>query len=353
VFRFILRRLLYSIPVLFGIVLAVFVIARILPGDVCRATLGERATEEVCEQFREENGLNEPYYVQFAVYVGDLLTGDLGESLQLRRPVSQIMVERLPVTLQLSVAALFLAILIGIPAGVIAGYRHNSSVDVATVIGSNLGVAIPVFVLGLVLQFIFSKVLQDTFLYLPPSGQLTPGVIPEPFYEAWGLPENGLFVFIANIDIVNAILTLNWEVLWDAFRHLILPAITLATIPIAVIVRMTRSSLLDTMGLDYVRTARAKGLRERLVVRRHALRNSLLPVVTIIGLSLGTLLGGAILTETIFGLTGVGKTLFDAITSRDYTVIQGFTLVIAVAFVLINLVTDILYSFLDPKVRVH
>jgi peptide/nickel transport system permease protein len=236
---------------------------------------------------------------------------------------------------------------------VIAGYRHNSTADVATVIGSNLGVAIPVFVLGLVLQFIFSKVLQDTPLFLPPSGQLTPGVIPEPFYEVWGLPENGVFVFIANIDILNAILTLNWEVLWDAIRHLILPAITLATIPIAVIVRMTRSSLLDTMGLDYVRTARAKGLRERVVVRRHALRNSLLPVVTIIGLSLGTLLGGAILTETIFGLTGVGKTLFDAISSRDYTVIQGFTLVIAVAFVLINLVTDIIYSFLDPKVRVH
>jgi peptide/nickel transport system permease protein len=350
--RFIARRLLFSIPVLIGIVFAVFLLARVLPGDVCRATLGERATDEVCDQFREENGLNEPLYVQFAVYVGDLLTGDLGESLQHRRPVTDLMVERLPVTLQLSLAALLLAIVVGIPAGVLAGYKHNSGTDVATIVGSNLGVSIPVFVLGLFLQFIFAKVLADTFLALPPSGQLTAGVIPEPFYEFWGLPENGFFVFISNIDILNALLTFNWEVLWDAIRHLILPAVTLATIPIAIVVRMTRSSLLDTLGLDYVRTARAKGLKERLVVGRHALRNSLLPVVTIIGLSLGTLLGGAILTETIFSLTGVGKTLFDAISSRDYPVVQGFTLVIAVGFVLINLFTDIIYTFLDPKVRV-
>jgi peptide/nickel transport system permease protein len=352
VLRFILRRLLYSIPVLIGIVIAVFLLARVLPGDVCRATLGERATDEVCDQFREENGLNEPIYIQFGVYVGHLLTGDLGESLQYRRPVSDLMIERLPVTLQLAFAALLLAILIGIPVGVIAGYKHNSGTDVAAVVGSNLGVSIPVFVLGLMLQFVFAKVLADTFLALPPSGQLTPGVIPEPFYEAWGLPPNDVFEFIANIDVLNAILTLNWEVFWDAIRHLILPAIALATIPIAIVVRMTRSSLLDTLGLDYVRTARAKGLRERMVVGRHALRNSLLPVVTVIGLSLGTLLGGAILTETIFSLTGVGKTLFDAIAARDYTVIQGFTLVIAVGFVLINLLTDIVYTFLDPKVRV-
>jgi peptide/nickel transport system permease protein len=350
--RFIVRRLLFSIPVLIGIVVAVFLLARILPGDVCRATLGERATDEVCEQFREENGLNDSFVTQFRIYAQGLLTGDLGESLQHRRPVSQLMIERLPVTLQLSAAALFLAIIIGIPAGVIAGYRHNSATDVAAVVGSNLGVSIPVFVLGLVLQYVFAKMLAGTIFYLPPSGELTAGVIPEPFYEVWGIPETGLTEFISNIDTLNALLTLNWEVLWDALRHLVLPAITLATIPIAVVVRMTRSSLLDTLGLDYVRTARAKGLRERLVVGRHALRNSLLPVVTVIALSLGTLLGGAILTETIFGLTGVGKTLFDAIAARDYTVVQGFTLVVAFVFVIINLMTDIMYTFLDPKVRV-
>ncbi len=256
--RFIVRRLLYSIPVLIGIVVAVFLLARILPGDVCRATLGERATDELCDAFREENGLNDNVFVQFGVYAGNLLTGDLGESLQHRRAVSDLMLERLPVTLQLSVAALLLAIVIGIPVGVIAGYRHNSATDVAAVVGSNVGVSIPVFVLGLFLQFIFAKVLADTVLALPPSGQLTPGVIPEPFYEASGLPANDIFVFISNIDTLNAVLTLNLAVLWDAIQHFILPAITLATIPIAIIVRMTRSSLLDTLGLDYVRTARAK-----------------------------------------------------------------------------------------------
>ena len=152
--------------------------------------------------------------------------------------------------------------------------------------------------------------------------------------------------------LLNSILIWRWDIFWDASRHLVLPALALATIPMAVIARMTRSSLLDTLGLDYVRTARAKGLKERLVVTRHALRNSMLPVVTIIGLSLGTLIGGAILTETIFNLTGVGKTLYDAINARDYTVVQGFTLVIAVAFVLVNLLTDVFYTFLDPRVRV-
>jgi peptide/nickel transport system permease protein len=168
----------------------------------------------------------------------------------------------------------------------------------------------------------------------------------------WGIPENPVFQFISNIDTVNAILIWRWDIFWDAVRHLILPAVALSTIAMAVIARMTRSSLLDVLGLDYVRTARAKGLQERLVIGRHALRNSMLPVVTVIGLSLGTLLGGAILTETIFNITGVGKTLFDAISGRDYFVVQGFTLVVAVAFVIINLLTDILYGILDPKVRV-
>jgi peptide/nickel transport system permease protein len=209
-----------------------------------------------------------------------------------------------------------------------------------------------VFVLGLILQYVFAKQLNDTVLGLPASGQLTAGTIPDPFYEVWGIGENSFFEFVSNIDLVNAVLIWRWDIFVDALQHLILPAVALSTIPMAVIARMTRSSLLDTLGLDYVRTARAKGLRERVVVIRHALRNSLLPVVTVIGLSLGTLVGGAILTETIFNLTGVGKTLFDAITGRDYFVVQGFTLVVAVGFVIVNLITDIVYTFLDPKVRV-
>jgi peptide/nickel transport system permease protein len=177
-------------------------------------------------------------------------------------------------------------------------------------------------------------------------------VVSPSFYEQWGWSENGVVSFLANFELLNAVLIWRWDIFWDAGRHLILPAIALATIPMAVIARMTRSSLLDTLGLDYVRTARAKGLNERLVVGRHALRNSMMPVVTIIGLSLGTLIGGAILTETIFNLTGVGKTLYDSITARDYAVIQGFTLVIAIAFVIVNLITDVVYTFLDPRVRV-
>lgn len=350
--RFIVRRLLSSIPVLFGILLATFVIARVIPGDPCQAALQERATPAACVDFNERFGFNDPILVQFGSYVGDVLTGDLGESIRLRQPVTDLLIERLPVTLQLSFAALFIAVLIGVPLGVLAGTRHNSKTDVGTIVGANLGVSIPVFVLGLILQYVFAKQLNDTPLGLPASGQLTAGTIPEPFYEAWGIGENPFFEFVGNIDLVNAVLIWRWDIFVDGLQHLILPAVALATIPMAVIARMTRSSLLDVLGLEYVRTARAKGLRERIVIARHALRNSLLPVVTVIGLSLGTLVGGAILTETIFNLTGVGKTLFDAIQGRDYFVVQGFTLVIAVGFVIVNLITDIVYTFLDPKVRV-
>jgi peptide/nickel transport system permease protein len=351
-FRFIVRRLLSSIPVLIGILLFTFIIARVIPGDPCQAALQERATPEACADFNERYGFNDPLVVQFVDYARDVVTGDLGDSIRQRQPVTELLIERLPVTLQLSVAALFIAVIVGVPLGVLAATRHNSRTDVATIVGANIGVSIPVFVLGLILQYIFAKQLEGTFLELPTSGQLTAGVIPEPFYEVWGIGQNSFFEFVANIDLVNAVLIWRWDIFVDALQHLILPALALATIPMAVIARMTRSSLLDVLGLDYVRTARAKGLRERLVIARHALRNSLLPVVTVIGLSLGTLVGGAILTETIFNLTGVGKTLFDSITGRDYFVVQGFTLVVAIGFVIINLITDIVYTLLDPKVRV-
>ena len=330
----------------------VFFLTRLAPGDPAALMLGDQATPEDVARLREVYGLDQPVLVQFRDYMGDVFTGDLGDSVKFRRPVTDLLVERLPVTLQLSAAALFLAVLIGVPLGVIAGYRHNSKTDVATIVGANVGVSIPVFVLGLVLQYLFAKQLANTPFGLPPSGQLSAGSLPDPWYQVWGLRENPVFEFIANFDLLNAVLIWRWDVFVDGMQHLILPALALSTIPMAVIARMTRSSLLDVLGLDYVRTARAKGLRERAVVIRHALRNSLLPVVTVIGLSLGTLLGGAILTETIFNLTGVGKTLFDAIQGRDYFVVQGFTLVVAVTFVVVNLITDILYSFLDPQVRV-
>ncbi len=349
--RFIARRLLTAIPVLLGILAVVFSIARLIPGDPCRAALGERATDAVCDAYNERYGLNRSIFTQFRIYLGDVLQGDLGNSFRFNKPVTDLMIERLPLTIELSVAALSLAVLVGVPLGVISAYRHNSKVDVATMIGANVGVSMPVFWLGLMLQYLFAVQLAGTPLALPPSGRLDAGMIPEPWYEKWGLPENGVFEFISNLEVLNGVLTFQWDVTWSAITHLVLPAIALATIPLAIVARMTRSSLLDVLGLDYVRTARAKGQNERLVVLRHGLRNALLPVVTVIGLSLGALIGGAILTETIFNLSGVGKTLFDAIESRDYTVVQGFTLIIAVGFVLVNMAVDILYTFLDPRVR--
>jgi peptide/nickel transport system permease protein len=241
---------------------------------------------------------------------------------------------------------------VGIPLGVIAAYRRNTAVDAAAVVTANVGVSMPVFWLGLLLQYFFSITLKGTPLALPPSGRLSAGLIAEPFYSQWGLSKNFLFEFISHFNILNGLLQWNWRIVVDAATHLVLPAVALGTIPLALIARMTRSSLLDVLGQDYIRTARAKGLRELLVVRRHALRSALLPVVTVIGLSLGSLIGGAILTETVFGLTGVGKTLFDAIESRDYTVVQGFSLIVGLAFVAVNLLTDIIYTRIDPRVRV-
>ena len=350
--RFIVRRLLTAIPVLLGILALVFGIARLIPGDPCIAALGERATEEVCDAYNERFGLNESLLKQFSIYLGDVVQGDLGDSFRFNKPVTDLLIERLPLTVELSVAALTIALLVGVPLGVISAYRHNTKLDVMTMFFANIGVSMPVFWLGLMLQYLFAVQFRDTPISLPPSGRLDAGLLPEPFYEKFGWGENGVFEFIANMETVNSVLTFNGEAFSSSVLHLILPAFALATIPIAIIARMTRSSLLDVLGLDYVRTARAKGLSERLVVVRHGLRNALLPVVTIIGLSLGTLIGGAILTETIFNLSGVGKTLFDAIESRDYTVVQGFTLVISLVFVLVNLMVDVLYTYLDPRVRI-
>ena len=223
---------------------------------------------------------------------------------------------------------------------------------------ANLGVSIPVFVLGLLLAYFFAVVLRDTPFALPPANRYSAGVIPTEIAVAWGLdglqgPLRGLLDFISNMAIPNAILTLNPGNLVDAVRHLILPSVALATIPMAVIARVTRSSLLDVLGSDYIRTARAKGLSEREVVSKHALRNALLPVATVVGLSLGGLLSGAVLTETIFGFAGIGRTISEAITARDYVVVQGVTVVVSVGYVVVNLIVDISYAYLDPRVRIN
>jgi len=354
--QYIVRRVLVGIPVLLGVILIVFVLARVIPGDPCRAALGEKATDVICDAFNVRYGLNEPIPVQFLVYLGSLVHGDLGSSLRFGRPVSDILAERLPMTIELTIYALIFATVVGITLGRLSAVRRNSPADVGTMMLANLGVSIPVFVLGLILAYVFAVVLKGTPLALPPSGRLTPGVEVTPLAVAWGLqglggPPRAILDFLSNIYTLNALVTGQWNVLGDSFRHLILPAIALGTIPMAIIARMTRSSLVDVLGLDYVRTARAKGLQEKHVVSRHAMRNALLPVVTVIGLSLGGLLSGAVLTETIFNLTGIGKTITEAITGRDYIIIQGVVIVVAIIYLVVNLVVDVSYAVLDPRIR--
>lgn len=356
---FIVRRTLLAIPVLIGIVVVVFLLIRAIPGEPCTAILGEQATEEACERFDEANGLNEPIYTQLGIYLANVATFDLGESIRFSRPVNQLLIERLPLTIELALSALTISVLVGVPLGVIAARKHNTLIDSATMAFANIGVSMPVFWLGLMLAYVFALVLRDTPFALPPSGRLTAGVFSEPYYEVWGwsLTEGSTWArfneFIGNHYIFNSVITGQWDLFRDAVKHMILPAVALATIPLAIIARITRSSLLEVMGKDYIRTARAKGAREKRVVRRHALRNSLLPVVTIVGLQMGLLLGGAVLTETVFNLAGIGRALFDAITGRDYAIVQGFTVIIAAGYVLVNLLVDLSYAYLDPRIRVE
>lgn len=353
---FVLRRLLISIPVLFGIIVLVFVVTRVLPGDPCRVLLGERATDAACNTFNHARGLDRPIPEQFIAYLGNLSRGDLGSSFRTSRPVSSLLIERLPMTLELSVYALLFATSLGILLGVISAYKRNSAVDVVTMATANLGVSIPVFVLGLLLAFVFAILLKDTPLALPPSGRMTAGISVVPLAVRWGMegdhgPLRAVVDFVSNMYTVNGLLSAQWNVFVDAIRHMILPAVALGTIPLAIIARITRSSLLDVLGLDYVRTARAKGLTDRSVVRKHALPNAMLPMVTVIGLQIGGLLSGAVLTETIFNLPGVGQATYDAITSHDFAVIEGFVLVIAIGFLFINTIVDVSYAYLDPRLR--
>lgn len=285
--QYTIRRLLLAIPVLFAILVVVFAIARAIPGDPCKSILGEKATAETCELFAERYGLNEPIPVQFAIYMGDIVKGDLGDSIRFSRPITVMLAERLPMTIELAIAAMTIAVLVGIPAGILSAIRRNSPIDVITMTIATIGVSIPVFFLGLMLIYFFAVYLKDTPFALPPSGRLSAGLSPTPFYEVYemNIDEDSssylFYVFIAKHYIFNSIITANWEVLFDAVKHLILPAIALSTIPMAIIARITRSSMLDVLGLDYIRTARAKGLQRSVIVGKHAFRNALLPVVTV------------------------------------------------------------------------
>jgi len=355
--QYTIRRFLLSIPVIFGILVVTFVMARAIPGDPCKAMLGEKASVETCERFNREQGLDKSIPVQFGIYMKNMLSGDFGDSIRFSRPVTTILLERLPTTVELGLVSLLLAVSVGIPAGIISAVRRNSAVDVGVMVAANTGVSMPVYWLGLMLAYVFALLLKDTPFWLPPSGRLSAGMTAIPFYEVfqWEVVEGtfrySLFEFFANMYIFNSVISGDWEILGDVIKHLILPAVALSTIPLAIIARMTRSSMLEVLRQDYVRTARAKGLVYRSVILKHAFRNALLPVVTIIGLQVGTLFAGAVLTETIFGFAGVGRMLFEAITARDFPIVQAFTIVIAIGYVGANLLVDLSYVLIDPRIK--
>jgi peptide/nickel transport system permease protein len=332
--RYILKRLLNLIPVLLGITLLVFILLHLIPGDPAQILAGTRATPEIVEGIREQLGLNKPLPVQYLLFLGNLLRFNLGNSIMSGASIIQEITIRWPATFELSLAAMLIALILGIPAGVLAAVRKNSPIDNLTMSSSLLGVSMPVFWLGLLLIYLFAVNLQ----WLPPGLRISQEV------ALTFKPLTGFYVF-------DALLQLNWKGLKDVLAHLVLPALTLSTIPLAIIARITRSAMLEVLSQDYIRTARAKGVLERWVIFKHALKNALLPVVTIIGLQFGTLLSGAILTETIFSWPGIGFWIYEGILNRDYPVVQGGVIFVSISFVLINLLVDISYAFLDPRIQ--
>lgn len=339
--RFVLRRLALTVPVLIGLSILLFAWVRALPGDPARALLGQRATPEGIAQVRKQYGFDEPVVQQYLTYVGNLLTGDLGSSIQTGQPVVSSFFDRFPATVELALTALLFAVVIGVPLGYFAARRHGGALDSLTVGGSLLGVVVPVFFLAYLLKLVFAVGLDvpylDSLAIFPTSGRQDPRI-------------NA--THITNLFVLDGFLTREWDAAWDALVHLVLPAVALGTIPLAIIVRITRAAVLDVLDEDYVRTAESKGLLASTIRRRHVLRNALLPVVTTIGLQTGLLLSGAVLTETVFAFNGMGQYLFNAITTLDYPVLQGFILFIALMYAVINLSVDVLYGLIDPRVRV-
>lgn len=331
---YISRRILILIPTLLGVSIIVFVMLHITPGDPAELLLGERATEEALVELREHLGLNEPLYVQYGMFLKRLMKGDLGETIWTRQQVWTEIKHRFPATIELTLAALCIACFFGIIFGIISATKQYSVFDYVSMIGALAGVSMPIFWLGLIFMLIFSLNLG----WLPISGRLSVDIDLE---------------VITNFYILDAVLTRNWAALKDAVWHIIMPAVTLSTIPMAIVARMTRSAMLEVLRQDYIKTAKAKGLSNFTVTFKHALRNALIPVVTTVGLQFGVALGGAILTETIFAWPGVGKWMYDAVMQRDYMVIQGGTLIIAAVFVVINLCVDVLYAVINPRISVQ
>jgi ABC-type dipeptide/oligopeptide/nickel transport system permease component len=330
--KYIIKRLLMLIPVLLGVSLLVFVVMHLFAGDPASLMLGQHATRGQVEALRRELGLNDPIYVQFGRFIWQLLHGDLGRSLMTRAPVSAELLARFPATIELALFSLAIASALGVTVGVISAVKRYSIFDYVSMIGALLGVSMPIFWLGLILIIIFAVTLQ----WLPVAGRIDIGMEP---------------VTLTRFYLLDSLISGNWEAFGNALRHLILPGIALAAYSMAIIARMTRSTMLEVIKQDYIRTARAKGLDGRRVIYRHALKNVLIPVVTVIGLQLGLLLGGAFLTETVFSWPGIGSLTINAILAADFPVVQGSVILVAAVFVTVNLVVDLLYAWIDPRIR--
>jgi peptide/nickel transport system permease protein len=330
--RYVIGRLGQLVLVLIGVSVVVFFTMHVLPGDVATLLLGERATAAQLESLRHQLGLDQPVWVQYADFAIGVARGDLGTSLRSNHTALADVWVAFPVTLQLALSALLLATLIGVPIGVVAGTRPGSMLDNALMTATLFGVSMPIFWLGLMLLLLFGAGLG----WLPIGGLMPVGL---------DAPR------VTGMTVIDSLIAGRADLIGASLRHLVLPAVTLATIPLAMIARVTRSEMLATATLDHVRTARAKGMTERRVIVRHILRNALIPVVTVIGLQLGLLLSGAVLTETIFSLPGLGRLMVDSILSRDYPVVQAGALFIALVFVLVNLAVDLSYGLLDPRIR--
>ncbi|KZZ84473.1 MULTISPECIES: ABC transporter permease [Bacillaceae] len=327
-----IRRIGMLVPVLLGMTIVVFAIIRAIPGDPAQVILGQRATPEAIQQLTAKLGLDQPIYVQYGSYLMDLITGNLGESIRTGEQISKEMIPYLAATAELTIFAMAIAIIVGVNAGIISAWFQRSWFDYGAMIIALIGISMPIFWLGLMGQWFFSIQLD----WLPTTGR-----------EEIRNPVDA----VTNLYLIDTLINGRFDQFGEVFKHLILPGTALATIPMAIIARITRSSMIEVLNADYIRTARAKGLRMSWVVYRHALKNAVIPILTVIGLQTGLLLGGAILTETIFGWPGLGRYIVEAISYRDYPVIQSGILMIALLFVLVNLIVDLLYAAIDPRIK--
>ena len=327
-----IKRLLMLIPVLLGVSIIAFSLTHLAPGDPARAIAGEHASIQTINAIREKYGLDKPLYIQYGIWLKDVLHGDLGYSIISHEHVTKEILDRFPNTFELTVMAMLFAIIIGIIAGIISASKQYSILDYTSMGIALFGVSMPVFWLGIMLMMIFGVYLR----WLPIAGRIDTFVS---------------FHKITGFYILDSIITGNFSALVNILRHLILPSIALATIPMATVARVTRSSMLEVLRQDFIRTERAKGLSERIVIYKHAVRNAMIPVVTVIGLNFGLLLAGAILTETVFSWPGIGRYVVQGVYARDYPVVQGCVLFFAFVFVVVNLITDIIYLYIDPRIH--